>query len=141
MYSYKWSEESTPEELMEQRASHVGQSLRRGERPQIILESDRENLNLTPEEMANMGYYWDAEKGHWIYGELLADAPQSYGAVAPYGYGGSGYPQYGSRGGGGGYVGGDYTYPQSFVGREQRGATPQINQNRAARFGAVTWRI
>jgi len=155
MFNWSWNEETTQEELLEQRASHVGQSLRASDRPQIILESDRKLLDLSTDEMQNMGYYWDEDKGHWVFGEII-EQPQTYGTSLP-GWGGTyNYP----RGGGGGawsypsylpreqaapyqsFVGRESGTPyQSFVGREQQGRIPQQAQTRAARFGAITWRI
>ncbi len=158
MFNWSWDEETTQEELLEQRASHVGQSLRASDRPQIILESDREILNLSVEDMQNMGYFWDEDKGHWVFGEVI-EQPQTYGTSLPgWGYN---YPprRGGGRGGGGSYSYPSYLpreqgpypqsflgrqqgpFPQSFVGREQPGGIPQQAQTRAARFGAITWRI
>lgn len=141
LYGYSTDETKTAKDYEVQRASHVGQSLRGGQRPQIILESDRENLGLSAEDMQTMGYYWDEEKGHWVAGLVVEESPQTYGAAAP--YGGYGYPSRRGRGGGGySYPrGGSYSYPQSLVGREQRGIRPEADRNRPARFGAVTWRI
>jgi hypothetical protein len=124
-----------------QKASNDSQAIGNGLWPTFISKSSQNYNKWSDAQMEEAGYWFDEENQQWVYGGPLDD-PQTLGAAAPYGYGGSGYPYYGGRGGGGGgYVGGDYTYPQSFVGREQRGATPQANQNRAARFGAVTWRI
>ena len=123
-------------------------------------------MGLTEEQMGNLGYVFDEENQQWILGGVIEE-PQTYGAAAPYSYGypsygypSYGYPQYTYPEGGEGYTypqsfvgreGGPYPqsfvdregapYPQRFVGREQRGMTPEQAQNRAARFGAVTWRI
>lgn len=118
--------------------------------PLFVSKKEQYYLGLTDEQMAEQGYVFDEESGQWILGEAI-ETPQVYGTAAPYSYGypSYGYPQYiYPEGGGGGY-----TYPQSFVGREggpypqsfvqpeRRGVTPEQARNRAARFGAVTWRI
>jgi hypothetical protein len=141
LYRYYWDDKTQHQDLSKQHASHIGQSLRRGERPQVIFESDMEILGLSAENMREMGYYFDEEAGHWVPGLIQEDAPQVAGAALPYGGIGYGTRQRGGgrRGGGGG--GGSFSYPQSFVGREQRGLSPQQQRNHAARFGAVTWRI
>ncbi len=146
MFAYVWDEKTSEEELLKQRAGHVADSLNRDDYPQIILESDRELMKLSEQDMLDLGYEWDEDKGHWIWGGIIEE-PQTYGAASLPGWGYN-YP----RGGGGGGGGGSYSYPsylpreqaafpQSFVGREQPGGIPQQAQTRAARFGAITWRI
>lgn len=148
MFAYVWDENTPQEELLKQRAGHVADSLNRGDFPQIILESDRELMKLSAEDLQGIGYVWDDEKQHWVFGGVI-DEPQTYGAGSLPGWGYN-YPRRGGGGGRGG--GGSYSYPsylpreqepfpQSFVGREQPGGIPQQAQTRAARFGAITWRI
>ena len=147
MFAYVWDEETPQEELLKQRAGHVADSLNRDDYPQIILESDRRLMKMSNEDMQELGYVWDEDKEHWIYGGAIEE-PQTFGAASLPGWGYN-YPR---RGGGGGRGGGSYSYPsylprkqepfpQSFVGREQPGGIPGLAQIRAARFGAITWRI
>jgi hypothetical protein len=145
MFSYDWDEKTTQDELLVQRANHVGTSLRRGDFPQIILRSDQENLGLSDQVMQEMGYVWDDDKGHWVRGEPIT-APQITGTASGFGY--TSYPRGGGfRGGGGGYSYPSYLprddrpFPQSFVQQGQRGRVPQADRIRAANFGVIDWRI
>jgi hypothetical protein len=144
----------TAKDMAESRKDHLEMMLLRGEWPQIIWDDSRRSLGMSDLEMKERGYFWNAEKGYWEFGQEPAGTPQIYGAGQG-GYGGYyNYPSRGFRGGGGrrGGGGGSYSYPsylpresgqfpQSFVGQEQRGRVPQVDRTRAARFGAVTWRI
>jgi len=134
--------EKAQSKYLDQRAGQVEISWKRGEFPQIVLESDQIRIGMSDDDMLEAGYFWNDDKGLWEYGPQIGEAPQSYGAAMPYsgyGYGGGrrggGYP----RGGGGtyspyqGYA--DYTEPG------QRGFKPQQIQNRPGRFGMITWRI
>jgi hypothetical protein len=144
----------TAKDMRDNRTEHLEMMLLRGEFPQIIWDDARRNLDnpLTDEELDKLGYIWNPDKGYWEYAEAPAGTPQSYGAARGYG-GYYNYPSRGRRGGRGrGGGGGSYSYPsylpreqepfpRSFVGQEQRGRVPQEDRQRAARFGAVTWRI
>jgi len=146
---------ATQKNVDRQKARNIRQLLDLGIRPQRISDQERLYLQLSEEEMKGIGYVWDEEQQNWIAGEILEEAPQSYGAAAPYpGYGGYGYgyqPRYGGGGGGYGYPvygggggGVEINFPEggrSFVEQQRRGQTPQQRRNQAARFGAVTWRI
>ena len=146
MFAYVWDENTPQEELLKQRAGHVADSLNRGDFPQIVLESDRNLMKLSREDLEGIGYVWDEEKQHWVFGGVIEE-PQTYGAASLPGWGYN-YPRRGGgRGGGGSYSYPSYLpreqapFPQSFVGREQPGGIPGLAQTRAARFGAITWRI
>jgi hypothetical protein len=159
MFAYVWDENTPQEELLKQRAGHVADSLNRGDFPQIILESDRRLMKLSEEKMLEIGYVWDEDKQHWVFGGAIEE-PQTYGTSSLPGWGYN-YPSYGGggRGGGGGYSYPSYlpreqgqypqsfldreqgAFPQRFVDRSQPGGIPQQAQTRAARFGAITWRI
>jgi hypothetical protein len=142
----------TAKDMADSRKEHLEMMLLRGEFPQIIWDDSRRSLGISDEQLKERGYFWNEEKGYWEFGEPLPDAPQTYGAGRGYG-GYYNYPSRGYRGGGGRRGGGgSYSYPsylpreqepfpRSFVGKEQRGQVPQADRRRAARFGAVTWRI
>lgn len=129
------------EKYEDQRAEHVGMSLLRRQKPQIIMEHDRLANGISRDEMLEMGYYFNPDTDVWEYGQPIGDEPQIAGAAMPYsgygyGYGGGG-PRYSyPKGGGGTYTPYfDYTQPGA------RGRIPQQIQNNPARFGMVTWRI
>ncbi|KKM25210.1 hypothetical protein LCGC14_1597290, partial [marine sediment metagenome] len=54
MFAYVWDEETPQEELLKQRAGHVADSLNRDDYPQIILESDRNLMKLSREDLKGL---------------------------------------------------------------------------------------
>jgi hypothetical protein len=115
----------------------------------FVNEKARVDLEMSFDDMGDMGYTYDADKKLWVFSDPDKLNGGGGGGNLYSTYGGGGYRRRGG-GGGGGY--GSYKYPREgqksgisgYYGikpDQEQGAQTRAQIDNPGRFGLVTWKI